>query len=91
MDLVNLITHLGVWIFPEHPKDGYLCCHSLARACGRPQQHITVCVKQGVEDLSLNGVEVGELVQRFQPRIIQRCHWQRLKVQQLCMRQDTYI
>lgn len=39
---------------------------------------------QCVKDLSLDGVEVSELVQTLKLTVAQSCHWQWLQVQQLC-------
>ena len=41
---------------------------------------------EGVEDLRLHGVEVRELVERFQAHVVQSCHWKRLEVQQFWKR-----
>ena len=36
-----------------------------------------------MKQLCLDGVEVGELVEHLEAGVVQGCHWQRLKVQQV--------
>ena len=40
---------------------------------------------EGVEDLGLDGVEVRELVQDFEPGVVERGDRKWLKVQQVCV------
>ena len=42
--------------------------------CGSPQQNILVRVVERVKNLSLDRVEVGELVKLLELRISQSCH-----------------
>lgn len=76
-------SNLRGWILVEDPEHGHLCGDGFSRARWRPQQDVSVGVIQRVEDLSLDGVEVSELVQALILAVTQRCHRQRLQVQQL--------
>lgn len=83
MYTVNSETNLRGRILVEDPEHGHLRCNSFTGACRGPQQDVGVGVIQRVEDLSLDGVEVSELVQTLVLPITKSCHWQRLQVQQL--------
>ena len=62
---------------PEYCK---LSCHSLPTASRRPQQHIFIRMIESVEDLSLHGIEVGELVQLLVAGILEGGEGKRMKV-----------
>lgn len=74
-------THLGVRVLVEDPEHGHFSCDGLPRARGRPQQDVGVGVVECVEDLCLDGVEVGERVEALKVGLTQRTDWKRLQVQ----------
>lgn len=78
------MTNLRGRILAEDPEHSHLRCNGFTRACWGPQQDVCVGVIQRVKDLSLDGVEVSELVQALKLAVTQSCHWQWLQVQQLC-------
>lgn len=59
----------------EDPEHGHLCSDGFSRACWRPQQDVGVGVIQRVEDLCLDGVEVGKLVKALILWVTQSSHW----------------
>lgn len=78
------MSNLRAWVLVEDSEHGHLSSYGLSRARWCPQKHISISVIQCVEDLSLDGVEMSELVQAFILPVSQSCHWQWLQVQQLC-------
>ena len=65
------------------PEYGKLSGHCLSTACRCPQQHIGVRVVQGVENLGLHWVEVGETVELLIAGIIEGGHREGVEVKKL--------
>lgn len=76
-------SHLSGRILVEDPEHGHLCCYGFSRASRCSQKDIGVGVIEGVKDLSLDGVEVSELVETLILRVAKRRHRQWLQVQKL--------
>ena len=75
----------GVGRGREHPQDGKLGTDGFSTAGGRSDKDVVVCVVEGVEDLGLNGVKVGEVVavEGLVGGVPEGGDWEGLQVQQL--------
>mmetsp|Transcript_18092 Transcript_18092/g.68343 ORF Transcript_18092/g.68343 Transcript_18092/m.68343 type:complete len:442 (-) Transcript_18092:1829-3154(-) len=67
----------------EEAEHRQLRGHRLARASGRAEQHVVVCVVEHVEDLRLDGVEVREAEDGLEGLALQGGLGQRHQVQQV--------
>lgn len=75
--------HLGFRILPEDPKNGKFCHDGFTGPCRSPDENISILVVKRVEDLRLNGVKVGKLVQLLEHDVLQGMFGERAKVEQL--------
>ncbi len=76
---MRLQPHLLLRSGIEDPEDGEFSGDGFARSGGCSEQHVDVLMVECVEDLRLDGVEVGESVERLVARIVQRRDGQRFQ------------
>mmetsp|Transcript_115361 Transcript_115361/g.366862 ORF Transcript_115361/g.366862 Transcript_115361/m.366862 type:complete len:695 (+) Transcript_115361:1573-3657(+) len=91
-DVDDLLVRPGV----EQLEHGELGHDGLPAAGGRAHEHVVVCVIACVEALRLNGVEVRELVQALEVRVVQGSHrdWRQIeqpRVSLLPIRQEQVV
>ena len=78
----NNEIHLGFRILSEDPKNGKFSHDSFTRAGRSPDENVSILVVKCVEDLGLNGVKVGKLVQLLEHDIPQGMLREGSKVEQ---------
>lgn len=69
-------TDLSRRVLVENSEDSHFCCDGFSRAGWCSEQHVGVSMVERVEDLRLNGIVMGKLIQTLILPVAQRCHGQ---------------